>query len=263
MLTKINLWKMAGLYVVTLGVYGIIWLSKRRNEIATNYKLPLPHWLWMVAPSIIALALILPIVFIGYALLSDLVLFGMMIAGVLIFEFVVVFGISIWWIWKLGQAVEKITEGRMPLGWTVAYWILCGPIVLFILQYLFNHIQSKVDVKAAPKHKPTKRFVFVSILVFATSIVISIAQTALIINSDSGSWTTFTREAREIDHTGNKADRLLKQYNTCMDRLNEKYPGELMIENEAGYNKGYNECESIRVKQNAAAEEYNAKLEDW
>lgn len=262
MIKKIRIWKMIGLYIITFGIYGFVWIARRRNEIQKHYKLPVPHWLWLIIPSAAGILLLIPIAVVVYGTTSRMENVSITIMGLMAITIIVAFGISLWWMWKYGGAIEKITRGRVPLMWTMGYWIVLGPITLFMHQYYFNRIPASVNLKAKTKYEPTKNLVIIFIILAVISWGISIAFTTFTPNNND-EWAASQQKIRELDHKAFEAEHLNTQYNECIDRLNKTYPGELMIEDEAAYTKSYDTCESIRLKQNTAADAYNEALKNW
>lgn len=253
---KIRLWKIIALLLVTLGIYGIIWLALRRNEANHAHKLKLPHWHWLISPSVIGLILTL-IVGIPAFLLTPPLVFTAIVFFTVSLTFFVAWVISIWWMVRFGQGIGKITHGRITTGWTVAYWIITAFGIVVAAQYYFNR-----PIKKAATKKPSRKFIITSLMVFIICTVVNVVSTAFYF-MDGGEWDTFQQESQEIDRLYNESDRLYKKYEDCISRLDAKFPGELMIEDEADYNKGYELCEQIRLKQNSAAEQYDKAVAEW
>lgn len=259
-MAKIRVWKMIALYLITLGVYGFVWLAKRRNEIVRHYKLAVPHWLWIVLPIAIACAATVAVSF-ALVLMMPLeqALYGIAaLAGSL---FLAVFGISIWWMVRFGRAAEQITQGKVPVLWTVLYWIFLGAVALYMLQYFFNRAPNKSIHHNNAQQRPTKRFVVWSIVAFALVTAVSVADVVYTLNTPGFLGVDIER-AKEIDAIGKKAEELNTQYLACIEQLNLKYP-ELTEAQEADYNKGYDACEKVRLEQNKAVEEHVKALEQW
>lgn len=257
---------MIGLYIVTLGIYGFVWMARRRNEIVKNDKIVIPHWLWIVLPPIVGLLAIIPITFLVYGTIQKL---DGLIPIVLMFTVLIavtIFAVNIWWMWRFGRAVMRVTQGRLTPIWIVAYWIMAGPVALFIIQYHFNRIQKKQSVASKPKYRPSKKFVTVSSIVLALLAVFSVASlyTQEWDITKDPDIMKMQNDAKFIDKKANKANHLLDEYNRCIEDLNNKYPGaELTPEEEPGYNRDYANCELIREKQNQAAEEFDKALQKW
>lgn len=123
MVAKIRLWKVIALSIITLGIYQIVWFARRRNEIVKQYKVSIPHWLWLVAPSIIMCLLAIPLVFIfADTNLNQALL--LLIFSALVIIAIAAYGISIWWMCVFGQITEKLTQGKVTFIWTILYWLL-------------------------------------------------------------------------------------------------------------------------------------------
>lgn len=183
-LAKIEVYKIVLLSIATLGVYNYVWFAKRRNEIVAQYKIAIPHWWWLVTPVIVSVvaAAALVATLITAAPLQYIILSG----AVLLLALLSFLPISIWWMVMLGLAAGRITNGRVPAGWTIAYWLLLGSMgTNIMLQFYFN----KLTDKPAPAAKPSTRFIVVSCILFAAVIGLSTA--------DSIYSTTMDREFQD------------------------------------------------------------------
>lgn len=248
---KIAVWKVLVLSIVTAGIYTIIWLARRRNELVENYGQKVPHWLWILLPSLIALVLFFPLIIVLALLVKDPALLAASATWGSVALFVVPFIISIWWITKFSQAAARVVANRVPAGWAVFLYILCGFFTSGVQQFFFNRYAKKT----LPKEQvgPSVRFVILSSIAITVSLIVNI-----------WSFTTFPGdyEQLKVDLTHNaelleKVNRLATEYDACIEKLERDHPGDLTAENEAAYNQAYDACEEIRIEQNKAADEYN------
>jgi hypothetical protein len=217
-----------------------------------NYNVSIPHWWWLVAPSLMSLAIVTILLFIQVTNPSPA---GAIIAlmPMMIFPFVVS-GIFLWWLWQFGKAAEKITQGKITLGWVMIYALLLGGCIQFVLQYYFNRLPKAPTTK---QYQPSKRFVKYSIITIVVVYILSfgagIAMGALSVRPPYFKANDDTKYL--------ESDRLLQEYNGCIDKLSSDFPGEITKgAQEETYNRAYSDCEAIRVRQNAAADEYNASI---
>lgn len=248
MLTKLRVSKVTLLLVITLGIYGLIWLAMRRNEIVERYKIQLPPW-WLV---VLPIAALLPAVFVAtYVSVALLPLRAGIITATFIdlVIFSVACGVSFWWMQRFASAVEQITAGKMPVRWTMLYWTFTMVGVIIVLQHFFNSLPNKKYKSRA--RQPSRQFIVLSVLSFAITTLVSTAFFigVLFLTTD----TPTESESAEITKLSKQADLLSKKYNYCTSQLDEKYPS-VSPEQEAEYGKGYDACENIRLEQNAAAE---------
>lgn len=257
---KIRLQKLILLTIFTVGIYSLVWLARRRDEIVKQYKAKIPHWTWLIVPSIAILALTFPVALIAYGGTMSAEGTAAIIIGFYLLACLAAYGISIWWMWGFGKYAANLTEGRVSRTWIMLLWIFTGVGVIFALQYYFNRTKKVKDIETEPKFKPSKKFIVLSSIAIAISLGLSVASFMLIPGEDL---STLTSEGREIDKKFEESERLFKSYNECLAQLEADYPGELTLENEDAYRADYDACERIRVKQNAAADAYNAAVEAW
>ena len=250
---KIRVWKVVLLTIVTFGIYTLFWFINRRSEMIKQYKQQVPHWLWLVLPSVAMMLALLPIVLIAVGLSASAVGGFMALLGFYFLGTLVALGISIWWMLKFGQGAAVVTNGKMPAGWTVAYWIFTGPFLASVLQYRFNRSAEPALLSKEAPQKPSRKFVVLSLVIFALVLVGSAVTSAASPKDFSGS----VKELEQMDQQYQQAESLRAEYEACIDKLEADYPGELTTGNEAAYNQAYAGCEEIRVRQHKAADAYN------
>lgn len=261
MIKKIRVWKTVILSFVTLGIYTLIWFCRRRDEMVKHYKVSIPHWIWLIAPAPLAI-----LVFVGACAIVPIKAYDFSDPAFTSLVFFVTFfillvdAIWLWWTWQFGKATEKITRGKITLGWVIAYAALLGPVIQYILQYHFNRLPKKVDL-GAKKYKPSQKFISISVLAIVTSLIAwSAAAVYLTITSEDLDQPA-PQLTKEQYSKLSRSNELLEQYNTCVDKLNSDFPSESAdASQEEAYSKAYDNCESIRVEQNTAADEYNKSI---
>lgn len=259
---QIRIWKMIGLYIITLGIYGIVWLALRRNEMVERYKLRVPHWLWLVLPMLIPFVIVFPVAYIVYGITSQSSSTALILYGILLLGILVAGGISLWWMYRFGRAAQLITEGKVPLVWTMIYAIFLWPIMFFMLQYYFNRSSKSVNVKTSPQYKPSKNFVILSIALLVVTAPVTVLGT-LQLPESLKEGASIQTGGKEIDSLLKETEQLAQDHKKCVDKLEADYPGDLTVEDEPAYTKAYDSCEEIRVKQHDKVDEYNKAVEKW
>jgi hypothetical protein len=250
MIKHIKIWKMILLTFVTFGIYNTVWYARRRNEMVKNYNVSIPHWWWLVTPSLLSLAIISIFVFI-YAIDPSPAAFVVMLVPLVSAPFVV-WGFYLWWLWHFGKAAEKVTQGRVTLVWMVIYIFLLGGYIQYVLQYYFNRLPK---IPTTKRYEPSKRFVKYSVIAIIVLQVLSVgAGIAINILNIRSQAPWANQDPRYLESV-----KLMHNYDTCLDKLNADFPGEITEgAEEKAYNKGYAACDEIRVRQNAAADAYNS-----
>jgi len=249
---RIKIWKMIALSIVTFGIYNIVWFARRRDEMVENYKVSIPDWRWLIGPWLLSIAILLILVFIQANSPS---LAGIVIIFIaLMISSTAVSGIFLWWIWHFGKAAEKITQGKITLVWVILYVLLLSGCIQYVLQYRFNRL-PKSNAITTKKYQPSKRFVQYSITAIVTLNVIAFG--AGIVLGMIGTYPpAIVQDKPSAKYL--ESNRLLREYYGCMDKLDTDFPGEITEgPQEEAYNKAFDACEAIRIKQNSAADEYN------
>lgn len=258
---KIRLWKVILLTIVTFSIYTIVWHARRRNEMVKQFKLTIPHWLWLVLPMLITLLFIFPVAIVtlvatGKAELTYPVTMGYVLVGTIASII-----ISYWWMFKFAVATKKITEGRIPTIWTMLYTIFLGPVTVYMLQYRFNRLPKTVKIDAKPKYKPTKKFIVLSIV----AIVVGTALNSLSFSTIPDSLKKYSEgqsQLQSLDKAGDDAERLTNEYQACTSKLEKDFPDDITVETEAAYNAAYAACDQILEQQHEKAEEYNRAINE-
>lgn len=258
---KIRVWKVVVLSLITLGVYSAVWYALRRDEMVRNYKVAIPHWRWPVASLVASLVAFIAFIMFslqGYDAASPLFVLTTVLLAVILTTSSAVY---IWWLWSFCKAAEKITQGRITLGWLVVYFLLLGASAAqYVLQYYFNRLPQTTAIDDK-KYHPSRKFVKYSVIVMVTVFIVEVVAGGVL-----GALSATTEQAapqltKEQYSKLGRANELLKQYNDCIGKLNNDFPAEdIDTTQEAAYNTAYDHCETIRVKQNAAADAYNTTV---
>ncbi len=173
---KIRVWIVLLLNIVTLGVYGIFWLINRRSEMVKNYKQDIPHWAWLLAPSMIAVALVVLSIFLlffGNRTGDNTTSMMLSVLGLGLVAILAIIGITIWWMVKFARAAAYVVNGRMTTAWVVVLYIFTGTLVGLFLQYYFNRAASPADRPNEPAQKPSTKFVVIAVLAILVSLLAS------------------------------------------------------------------------------------------
>lgn len=167
---KIALWKIILLSIITVGVYPIVWFVKRRDELVNNYKLDVPHGLWLVLPiaiaTIIALTVI-PIVSIAAAFNSD---YNYLLTIAYIVLFIIPFCITIWWVARFSMGINNVVGGRIPTVWTVLIYVFWGLTLPVVQQFYINRFASK-KLPSKTTRPSTRLIVYTCVAIFASIIL--------------------------------------------------------------------------------------------
>lgn len=251
---KIRVWKVILLSIVTFEIYSIVWFVRRRSELISNYKLKVPHWGWLLAPSAIGSILTVPVSLMVIGTIKDEDSQMLVITGFILFWLCIVFFVNCWWLWKFGRASQTITNGRITPFWLLILYASVGGLATGILQYYFNRCLPRTKLKKMPTERPSRRFMALALVL----LVISSAFGVWVVTVDMPTDEIGSR-AGEANALYEKQERLYKEYEDCIKQLDAVYPeSEITPEDEAEYNQGYDACESIRIEQNKAVDDYEA-----
>jgi len=262
MVKKIRIWKVIVLSLVTFGIYPFVWVVRRRNEMVTRGKFSIPHWLWLLLPWLFLIVTVVPFIFLAYGTTKSHEQMLYLGVGYILLASIFCYAITVWWFYKFGKAVERVVDGKITAGWILAYWIMTGPILLIPLQHQFNRVKQKFGAKSIPKHKPSRKFIIWSIVVFVFFGVVSAIATVQSYNDPE--WGQEISEAAKLDTKSEMIDELSRQHTTCVDKLDQDYPQEIIPDEEfAQYKSEYDKCEAIRTKLNSTIDSYNAAYEKW
>jgi hypothetical protein len=251
---KVPLWRMILLQIVTLGFYEFYWLSFQKKYLEKKTKKKLPSNKWLLAICIL----------VGVAYAMDVVIYfvpdesWVLILTLFIAVLVLIFAAAIIrfvWVILFLRAASKVLEPRMTF-----VWLLILHITLGVGHFVAQHYANK---KADPKQKaPTRRFIVLSIV----SIVLfyfAIPTTAFIIGAVyighivANSQTMLDNDPRYSEFE-KKADLLSKQYDGCVEELDATYRV-VTDENVDAYSSAYDACEAIRIEQNKAVDDRDAR----
>lgn len=160
-----RLGKMFLLFIVTLGIYRLYWFAKTRKEMMTLGSKPIPSVFYLVIPIIVIVAAVIFLI-IGSvnsaidvrrecgqystspvyqacerAVAND----GSAVLPVLVFygALLLIWPITIWWLWKYCQAVEQVTKNKMsfPISLLITLLVPDG-IDILLVQDTFNKLPA-------------------------------------------------------------------------------------------------------------------------
>ncbi len=257
---KKNTWLVALLLIVTFWFYSIYWFAQQRKALKETLKPTpkIPSWLWLLIPIIAAIVLSVPIIvtllLAGIATGVDTYALAIAFWVALFAIFLVPFGIAIWWLVYFGKAVDTYTGGRVPRAWTIALYVFIGPFVILFHQYYSNRVTAGAKVKE--RKGPSGKFIalaVVLIVISALSDIASFANTPNDILQTQAAISEINGEVKTELNNGSEyitdVNRLTREYEACVDKLEKDFPGELTADNEDEYNLAYKLCEGIRLEQ--------------
>lgn len=245
---QIRMWKVIVLNIVTLGLYDIVWLAKRRNELAQTTKMKLlPNSLLYIS----MIGVLVAATGLGVLLLfTEKLGFMWVLVGICVFALLMM-GLSLlflFWLWFFLNAAAKYIGPRVGLGWLIAHAIITGFTYVFVLQYYANR-------KAKPSQtKPSKKFVNGSIALFIVWYLAAFAY-GIVIGLMYTPPEVVVQDTPVMQELSKKSQLLYKKYQACAQEINTKYEF-VSDETEAAYLKAYDDCEAVRVEQNKAAADY-------
>jgi len=239
---NIAVWKVVLLTFVTLSIYAIYWAAVRRNYLAKHNKTAgkLPHWVWLILIPILSALIVISwlvifILIVVNALPIDVYDGSVYILTALLYAIPLVIGL--WWLWYFGKAIETVTQGKMPRIWTLFLYIFVGPFVIAFHQYYLNRLGALQKNEA---YDVSPGLVVLAAVFGILSIAGLISSTA----SLPSEVAEVRVEVVKAQDSFKESSRLLEEYTTCMNELNEKFPeGSLTEENQVEYDAAYGACE--------------------
>jgi hypothetical protein len=241
---KINLWLIPVWYILTLGLYPLIWLCLRRNEMVKKYKQSIPTWKWLVYPIVLFYVLLLAVFLLMMASAIHEAIAIFLLLTLVTFGSLALMGIYIWWYYHFSVAVEQVTKGRMSVLWSFIMYFLIGMIAMFFQQYYLNRAPAPGKLKAAKTVKPSKKFVKTAII---TIVVAHMLYLVLVFALFFASFYFETKESS--NKTQELSNNLLLEYDKCANEVDRKFPL-VTTTNRAEYDAAFEKCEQIRQSQN-------------
>jgi hypothetical protein len=135
--------------IITLGIYDIYWAFSTRDELVKKgYDVPSP-WI-AIAPllgliGIAVLQILLHALWLGGPSASAETIVNVLSVIIGFVSVVAIIPMSVFWLWKYCQAVEKVTHKGLTAGFNIAMAILlavlgAGPLWVPIVQYQYNKL---------------------------------------------------------------------------------------------------------------------------
>lgn len=252
---KIAVWKVVLLTLVTGGVYAIFWVARIREYLEKNQKNAekVPRWLWLVSIPVfsgIALSVAVTALILGYSgtlsVDASLATFG--VSCVLIGVYALVLGL--WWLWYFAKAMAAITQGRIRRPASLTLYVFVGAFIVAFYQYYINRLDSNKKGEVYTESAG----LWVLVAVCACLGMVSITASAISTIAMLGETRT------TIEHTQtnyNEMTRLDKEYTTCIDALNQKYPDDYIGPvDEKAYDEAFAHCEAVYSEYEAAYDAY-------
>lgn len=248
---KISVSAVVALSIVTLGVYNIVWLALRRNEIVQKHKINLPHIAWMIVAAVLLCFSIIAAIVVGILVSLEIIDFSVLAFAIPFGLMGAAFLVGLWWMIAFGAAFSKIVGGRVPLWWTIVFYVFLGIFIIPVYQFYIN---QRVNETSPSKHVgPTRRFVAISIVLLIPFTAIEVWSFA----SLPGEFEAMKHEITQTQELIKKAEQLSTEYDTCVATLENNYTEEQAKQHYDAYMRDYDKCEAIRVEQNAVADKAN------
>ena len=124
---------MALLSFLTLGVYSVYWLYHTTKELRKYTGETIPHFGYMIVPTLAATLL---------GILSVLTQEPALIIILIISAFLVL-GISLWWYWKYCAVASIAIKKEYSTGLLFFLFLLLDDFMPIFLQWKFNGLKTK------------------------------------------------------------------------------------------------------------------------
>lgn len=178
---------------------------------------------------------------------------------------------------------EKVPNRKLIKGAAIATLPLCTAIIPIFVDIEFwrmnkrlkeyeevgpkAFISDKEFLTGEPKRKKRSKIAWAILLtiiaIFAVLIIVAVSSGSSNTGSDTGSDTsTNTTVTPEIQAAKNRMDSLTAQYERCSSDLEAREPNVDRYSQYAidSYNADWQDCEDVRLEQNAQVEKYNTMI---
>lgn len=238
---QLRAWKVAVLGVVTLGIYFVLWLILRRQELP-NPKPRFSHWGWMLAIAFGFITMILALYLTAIIGISDstvaapIIVYGLVIVA-LVFE-----AIAALWIVQIVKGINRTLGLPVRPALVFLLGFFCTPLLIVYEQMAINRLQAPSTTKVA---QLTQQFGWIAL----AGIALGIAFNAFYFFT-----TPFDVTIDQVrqEHTDVRKDierifRLAKEYTDCTDKLARDYPEGSATPGEdyKAYSAAYDKCQAI------------------
>lgn len=255
---QIRVWKVVLLTVVTLGVYSLVWLLKRRSELPQELKNKAPHWGWLigiVGCMVIGTALFNfgTIAIADSQVAAEISTYGSYVVMVL-----VVVALT-WWTVGIARAINAAIKLSLPTPLLIAVCLLFAEAMVVYQQYAINGSKSTAALKKLFRPFAVMSIVIGMIILVATYAMYPIdAQ----IKNAKTEHEKAQQELDSLDTTINEASKevnevkkLAADYKACTDKLDTDYPEpEVSQEAYAAYKVAYDKCDAMYKQLQQKAE---------
>lgn len=267
---QIRLRKLVILLVITLGLYGLVWVARRRGELVRNLGQNIPHWIWLVIPTVglSALASVAMFAATTYTDQPDegwMYQYGIYVLVVLAAG--LVYLVLARWVYLFARAFDRATNGTVNYFWVLLGWLTFGlPVVVVALQYYVNRLP------ADPRKYRAKQPIVgdnllkkLAVVLFVVHGLAAVGAAAGAIASETarftGGSTPFQLNAREEIQSSpelRELNELRERYSACITQLNVDFPGEITDENGDAYDAAYDKCDDLYEQARQKADALNA-----
>jgi hypothetical protein len=143
---KRNLWAVAGLIIITLGIYIFYWLYMTRLDIVRRLqnKQAIPRVTWLFIPFLVLISSTVLSFIVQYFNGGTLpTAMGVVLTLTAIPSVVAIVVLPFWWFYKYSIAMHAALQRTDGMGlyilWLVSGFVLCGvPIWMFVIQNDIN-----------------------------------------------------------------------------------------------------------------------------
>lgn len=241
-LKQIRVWKVFVLSIITLGVYAIIWLVKRNNELPGDRPKFL-HWGWLVGALLVMSMAIIALYIYCMAAISDASVAAL--TYVIVSNVLTLAGIVVVAVWVLRAALRLNGVLKLPLSnrTIILLGIFFAPTLIAIEQNVINMgaVAKKRQGELASKyHTAAWISITLGVLFFVAPLFVQPIDRDL---------ENFERDHTEIRRIVGETVELSQQYIACEADLKEKYPDDQVIDDNAdAYEAASGKCDEIYEK---------------
>lgn len=206
-LKSIRVWKVILLWIVTLGIYPVVWFVKRYRELDEPQP-KVPHWIWLVSMGSVTLLTMLALYISAYTADdsqrgAEIAVYGSYVMGILI-----TIGAA-WWFSRYALVINRATNTPLSKPLTILLAVFFAPVLAAMTQYAINRPQSE-----RPKLAPLLRQISI------VAIVVGLTITLLpIVTNPVG------KDVAEFKHEIESLKKTNADYNTCLHKVEEKHAG--------------------------------------
>ena len=235
---QIPVWKVLLFGIITLGIYPIIWVALRRNEVKASHNI-LHHWITPIGTLVL-----------GFLLMSAVYLFAPVFtqdmniaAGITTYGFYAIclslaVIVAFWMLYNL-RAINQKIKLKLPGLIIFIATLFCPTIFIAYEQHSINKKPDEMSFGMA---------VWITILCVVFGMVYSVGM--LITSPVDTEIKSLKAEYESMQRGVHEIDRLTNKYESCLDELDSKYPEdrELSSKEYEEYESASDGCEAIYQK---------------